>query len=753
MRSGVRFWCVSVMAGFSIGTALGAAGQWKSFTAKREIRALAFDRGVIWAATSGGMFSYRVSDRSFQNYTTSEGLKSIDLTAITSDPAGAIWIGSGDGFLHRFYPPTGQWTYFTDIASLSNPRKTINALQVRGDTLFILSELGVSVFSISERQFVTTFNQFGSGPTLVSGGVTSLAIADGNYWIGTHGGVATTPQSNPNPSSPESWRVYTTADGLPSNAVSSIGLHAGKVLAGTQNGLAAFGDSLWSVVPGTSAFNVIGFRAQDPACPACPSYILTPNELWSLSAAMMLDSVAALPAPLTVLLDSAAVGTSDEGILLHQGSDWSPTFPPGPPSNKFVGIAVDASGAVWSGTGTAFGEGFMRYDGTSWRSYTQERDSRLGTDNYYKVSIGRDDAKWVSSWGAGIALLDAGGTVRKVLGTSNGLPPSVPNSPSFVVVGGVAADADGVTWITNRTGAGDTSVVKFNPDSSVSYVLWTDMRTPVPIVFTDVVIDQNDTKWFSNSGRFEPTSPLGLFYYNDRFSLPGTSGGWGELTTADGLTSNKIFSLLVDVDGELWIGTDQGISIVYNTADPRGTMAPYHPLQDQIIQGMVADPLNNKWIATNQGVFVLASDGTSILARYTVASTDGKLLDDDVASIAIDGRNGTVYFGSEKGLSSLQTPGVTPKPSFEELALSPNPYYLPSAVPLNIDGLVQGSSLKILTVDGSLVKELQTPGGRVGFWDGTNERGEMVATAVYLVVAYSEDGSKVATGKVAVIRR
>ena len=41
----------------------------------------------------------------------------------------------------------------------------------------------------------------------------------------------------------------------------------------------------------------------------------------------------------------------------------------------------------------------------------------------------------------------------------------------------------------------------------------------------------------------------------------------------------------------------------------------------------------------------------------------------------------------------------------------------------------------------------------MGFWDGRDEDGGEVASGVYIVVAYSADGSKVVTGKVAVIRR
>jgi flagellar hook assembly protein FlgD len=104
-------------------------------------------------------------------------------------------------------------------------------------------------------------------------------------------------------------------------------------------------------------------------------------------------------------------------------------------------------------------------------------------------------------------------------------------------------------------------------------------------------------------------------------------------------------------------------------------------------------------------------------------------------------------------LASLTTSGAAPRPAFEKLVLSPNPYVVPNQAPLTVDGLVENSSIKILSVDGRLIRALTTPGGRIGFWDGRDENGRDVPSGIYLVIAYSEDGSEVTTGKVAVVRR
>jgi hypothetical protein len=57
-----------------------------------------------------------------------------------------------------------------------------------------------------------------------------------------------------------------------------------------------------------------------------------------------------------------------------------------------------------------------------------------------------------------------------------------------------------------------------------------------------------------------------------------------------------------------------------------------------------------------------------------------------------------------------------------------------------------------MTVDGHRVRDLATPGGRLGYWDGKDDHGTDVASGVYIIIAYSGDGSSVASGKIAVIR-
>jgi hypothetical protein len=227
------------------------------------------------------------------------------------------------------------------------------------------------------------------------------------------------------------------------------------------------------------------------------------------------------------------------------------------------------------------------------------------------------------------------------------------------------------------------------------------------------------------------------------------------VTSANGLPSDDIRTIVVDRENDIWVGTEKGIGIILDPANPKrqGGIALYKPLTGLMINTIAVDALNQKWVGTSEGVVLLSGDGTQVLANYTVENTQGKLISNDVKSIAVDRNSGTVFFGTLYGLSSLTTTAAAPRAEFSDLKIYPNPFRVPAGSPLTIDGLVENSQLKILTTDGRLVRDLQTPGGRVGFWDGKDGEGRDVASGIYIVVAVDEAGERVANGKVAVLRK
>jgi hypothetical protein len=186
-------------------------------------------------------------------------------------------------------------------------------------------------------------------------------------------------------------------------------------------------------------------------------------------------------------------------------------------------------------------------------------------------------------------------------------------------------------------------------------------------------------------------------------------------------------------------------------SNPSIKMSSVFVLRQQTINCIAVDPLNQKWIGTNQGLLLVNSDGSRLLATYDTRNSP--LLADVIRSIAIDENKGIVYVGTDAGLTSFETPAVKPLESFAELFVYPNPLLVEDKNEiLTIDGLIKDSEIKILSISGKLISEFSSPGGRVAHWDGKDLEGKPVSSGIYIIVAYDKDGSNVATSKVAVLR-
>jgi hypothetical protein len=162
--------------------------------------------------------------------------------------------------------------------------------------------------------------------------------------------------------------------------------------------------------------------------------------------------------------------------------------------------------------------------------------------------------------------------------------------------------------------------------------------------------------------------------------------------------------------------------------------------------------LNQKWIGTeSNGVFHLSEDGSTLIEQFN--TTNSPIADNRINGIVVSPISGKAYFATLKGLSVTTTDAIKPIEEFDKITCSPNPYLVPNNIALKIDGLVENSSVKIITLSGEVIREFDSPGGRIATWDGLDLKGNIVPSGIYIVVAFNKDGSKVGKGKIAVVKK
>lgn len=758
------FSCLFLFFSFSLYAQTFPVGAWKNFTSMKEVRSVLLAGNDLYVATSGGLFTYNTETAHIRQYNNSDGLPSNDLQSLGIDGAGNIWIGATNGAIARFEPATEQWESFSDIQSIDPSRwtqRTIRAFIPSGNLLYITTSFGITVFRLQKKEFGDTYSDFGFTGSPI---ITTSTIYNNRLWVGSTAGVATAQLDAPNLISPTAWN-RPALSGLSSTSVTSFAVLRDTLLVSTSSGIAAFVGGNFLPLSQFSGMNILQMSVAGDSL-----YVLQKNgSSFSLLSIHNLSDVPSTLATETIPLTSFAIGntgfylgTQVNGVLYLKNGERTFLLPNGPASNVFSSLVVDDNGVLWAASRPAYGFGFYRFnpelpDTAQWKNFASDeypllRKNGNRFDDYYWVSRGANNSIWISSWGNGVVEVRGDTLYRRLDYFST---PSLPgavneNPPAYVVTGAVAVDKNGKTWITNRVGYSGRSLLRLDSDTSATY--FDNELNPSEALFHGLWIDENNTKWMANSVPSDLKQP-GLYYLNEEHRISGTTaGGWGRLTTADGLPSNTILFVTGDLEGNVWIGTSAGVSILYDPLVPSRRSSSY-VLRDRVIQTIAVDGSNNKWIGTKEGVLVVNADGSELLAQYSTTTTRGLLPSNDVRSIAIDSKRGIAYFGTELGLSALGIPSVAPQRNYSTLHCSPQPFVVPSETQLIIRNLVANSSIKIFTVSGILVKAFPAQGAGRAFWDGTDENGNVVPSGVYIVFAYSPEGNKAVAGKIAVIRR
>ena len=217
-----------------------------------------------------------------------------------------------------------------------------------------------------------------------------------------------------------------------------------------------------------------------------------------------------------------------------------------------------------------------------------------------------------------------------------------------------------------------------------------------------------------------------------------------------------------DNKGILWTLAPQGL--MGWVVEPGPTLRPstnfgYFLHEIPFSQGarVRVDAQNNKWISSTQaGLWVLLDNTTFWPDVDGFNVSNSPLPSNEVLDIYLDDLEGLAYIATAKGISVLRMPFRQDARDYAGLKLYPSPFHIPATTPLVIDGLRQGSEVKIFTVSGRLVRRLAAADGAIqgyqAFWDGRNAHGRLVGSGVYLVAAYLADGRS-GVSKVAVIRR
>ena len=407
--------------------------------------------------------------------------------------------------------------------------------------------------------------------------------------------------------------------------------------------------------------------------------------------------------------------------------------------------------------------GIFAYNQSDWAMYNQITITEMARD-IDSVSdiicvtphhINKNEF-FASSYGGGLLHFKNGQLIERYSYYNSSLQSRIGLNGS-VMVSSSAFDSQGNLWVSNPYTNLPLSVM--TPEGEWQSFYCGDQAADK--LCTSLIVDNHyGYVWMIVKG-------VGLVVYDfNQTPLDNSDDDYAFVTTSNGngsLPSSYVNTVAIDLDGVIWIGTDNGPvqfyssypifnESIYNAQriliEDNGTIQ--YLLESQIINDIEIDGANRKWIATSGGgLFLMSEDGTTTI--YSFSSQNSPLFSDQVNALAINDKTGEVYIASEDGIQGFKSSATTSHQSFQPLEAYPNPVRENYFGNVAIKGMMSNSEVKVTDANGILIQNLVSEGGQA-IWNGKNLENEFVPSGVYYFFSTSQDGYSKAKGKVLIIR-
>ena len=753
----------------------------------------------LYAASENAVFSYDINTHEIEEITTIEGLSGDNISTILfSSEFSTLVIGYENGLIELYFESDQEILSVVDILdkpTISPDNKRINHFNEHNGLVYISTNFGISVYDLDRLEFGDTYF-LGIGGAQIT--VESSTVFNDAIYAACRNGNAIRKGllSNENLIDFEQWQSITFGNYAEIETVVDklFAIRLNRDFFEVENDAISFISTFNSLPVHTSTFEDQLLVTEDDLIS-----VFNSNGVFEFSLPTPEDLDTEFTAAV-IFENELYVGTDNLGVLkfnLNDLSEYQEIGPSGPLFNNVFKIDAD-NDRVWASYGD-FDLDFLpnpiRRRGLSQLKEGEwvniPFDSLFGARNlsYIDANPFNPNQVFVGSFFDGILEMNNEEPVILYSGDNSGLDPLLPTNPQ-VRVGGIKFDRNGLLWSVSAfvreplksfdpaTGQWQSyELSEIIPDVGVIGNVFDDGE----LGFADIDIDDNGTKWI---GAFFN----GLIGFNENFG--GNGIVMNNVNTPDqNMPATKVRALAVDQRNQVWIGTDFGLRVLFNTSnffdDPNPQVSeiiivedgiPKELLDDQFITDIKVDGSNNKWIGTlDSGVFYFSSDGQETIYHFT--KDNSPLPSNQINDISLDERNGTVYIATLRGLVAFSAGGSKPEETLGDAYVYPNPvrpeYDILGASDLNdinkgvkIQGLTENVNVKITDIEGNLVAEAQSGvnqrnsrtnynfaiDGGTGIWNGKNLRGNVVATGVYLIFISDLDSFETKTLKLLIVR-
>jgi hypothetical protein len=759
----VRILFVALIASFALH---GQTSLWRDHLSYAQALDLGTDGQEVTTAAPSGLFTWNNTSGELQTRSKVNGLTGSNVTAMAVvQGKNLAVVGYASGRIDLVYPARVETMVDLENATGVGPSKQINRIVLRGDTAWMATDFGVVVALLSEQIILDSYT-FGPGGTPLE--VYDLEVDASTVYTATALGVFTGNRAL-NLKFPSSWSALS----LPrTGLVTELGRFQGETFVAIPYNPSA--DSIWRW-NGTSWQNMPNQNGgQFTDLHGEGAYLIAVStfnaSVYNTSFGLVRNITPGFDLPGMVPRRASFQPqqnlfwiASNLGLVRNKDVSFNEVIvPEGPFTNSVFALNTSdnklwvAPGGLTVGFTPVFNnDGAFTYDfPNNWNHIptTALSDCR---DVMEVIGIPNQPGRaYVLTYGKGIFEINGTQVVNRYTQTNTGgaIGPVTVAGDSVYWTGWGDFDRNGQFWALNNQ-ADQPLIVRRRDGSWESFSL-SSFGGP-GIATADVVANDLGQIWIRRIN-------AGLVVFQE--SETGVQLRALNTTPGSGaLPSQTVLCVTQDLDGEMWIGTNQGLAVIFSPfnifenrpfdavpvlVDVDGTLEEF--LANEAVTAIAVDGANRKWIGTqNSGLFHVSEDGRQVLAHYTAANSP--LLSNNVVALAIDPANGWVYVGTDRGIVSVRGSATVGGDQFETLEAYPNPVRPEYQGDILIRGFAANAQYKITDVAGNLVTEGVANGGQV-VWDGRNLRGDLVPAGVYLIFGSNDTGTATGTGKLAIIR-
>ena len=763
-----------------------AIGQWRDHFSYTQGVGVTTDGSNIYCASPTGVFKYDRGNGEIERYTKVNALSDVGINGLDwNSTLGLLFVSYSNGNIDLLQGSSSHNMGDIKRSDILGD-KSINNVHFEGSTAYLSCGFGIVVIDLERREVRETW-LIGPGGSQVE--VHQLTMSPDSIYAATGSGLLVASRNAANLASFTSWRPRTDmgaamAEG-PFNAVAWFNdrilvnydhedMDADTVLILQPEGTWAhltelFGretkkfnltdDGNWLVTVHRNDVSVLDTTISI----ANQAYNYVPTGASPAQAILGPEGHFWIADQRNGLIRS--VGATDGNMIVPNGPRTSTAYR----MDMHGGALFVATGAVAGNWSNMFSkDGVHHYANGEWRTNNPDNTPLMqggnsfggATNDVMAVAVDPNDPTraFAGSWDEGLIEFHDRQPVMvyNPLNSTLLAPPEGPEDRANVA--GLDFDEQGNLWMTNGNSSKPLAVYTRNGSW---YSFGTGSLLNGNYLVSDVLAASNGYKWVIR--------PRGnsLFVYNDNGTIADSNDDQYKLIRnvpgEGGLPSPDVYSIAEDLDGEIWVGTNEGVCVFYTPSaifsggdyDAQQILIEQDGnvqilLETEAISAIAVDGADRKWIGTQtSGIYLVSPDGREQIHHFT--EQNSPLPSNGITSIAIDEVSGEVFIGTEKGIIGFRSDATGSENGVECASVFPNPARADHAGPIAITGLMRDSEVKITDMSGDLVYRTTSLGGTAS-WPGTDMEGNRVSTGVYLIFASDRGGTYKCNTKVLVVR-